>query len=100
MGIEDDIRIDEQADDFMSKPPQIREKLLYVAVLNNDQMLKSLSIEVKDTVVGLKHLSENGCKRFCESKETTAMQRWTPAAVMASIPAIVVAVIEYFRINS
>jgi len=83
MGIEEMVEIEQQADAFMLKPPEQREKLLYIAVLRSDRRVSKLEIE--------------GCARQCNTGLMAIVDRWTPAAIGTAIMTVVVGVMEYLR---
>jgi len=83
MGIEEMVEIERQADDFMKKPPEQREKLLYIAVLRSDRRMSKLE--------------SDGCARQCNTGMMAIVDRWTPAAIGSAFVGILVGVLEYFR---
>jgi len=83
MGIEEMVEIERQADAFMLKPPEQREKLLYIAVLRSDRRVSKLETE--------------GCARQCNTGMMAIVDRWTPAAIGTAIMTVVVGVMEYLR---
>jgi hypothetical protein len=82
MGIEEMIEIEEQADEFMKKAPEQREKLLYIAVLRTDRKVALIE--------------RDGCSR-AEIVHGSRLSPWTPAAVGTLITTSVVAVLEWIR---
>ena len=88
MGIEEMVQIEEQADEFMSKAPEVREKLLYIAVLRTDRKVSLIEQE--------------GCAKFCyiEPVKPSIIDRWTPAAMGTLITSVLVGLLEFFRASS
>ena len=80
MGIEEMIEIEEQADEFMQKPPEQREKLLYIAVLRSDRRIATIE--------------KDGCSRACAP---SMIAKWTPATVGTFVMGLVYGAVEYFK---
>ena len=83
MGIEEMLEIEQQADAFMLKPPEQREKLLYIAVLRSDRRVSNIEA--------------NGCAHQCNTGMMAIVDRWTPAAIGTAIMTVVVGLLEYLR---
>ena len=83
MSIQDDMDVEIQAEAFMAKSPEQRERLLYVAILKTDRIVQEINI--------------NGCKRQCNTGMMAIVDRWTPAAIGTAIMTVVVGLLEYLR---
>ena len=83
MSIQEDVDVEVQAEAFMSKSPEQRERLLYVAILKTDKVVQEINMK--------------GCKRQCNTGLMTIVDRWTPAAVGTMIMSVIVGLLEYLR---
>jgi len=82
MSIEDMVEVESQADEFMEKSPETRERLLYIAILRTDRKVTKIN--------------EHGCAKACDSKGTI-IDRWTPATIGTVIMGVLVGLLEFFR---
>ena len=84
MGIQEDLIIEKQADDFMKKEPAQRERLLYMAVMRTDVIVSKML--------------RDGCDKACPQSQSI-VHRWTPAALSTLIVSVLVGILEYVRGN-
>ena len=82
MGIQEDLILEKQADDFMKKEPAQRERLLYMAVMRTDVIVSKML--------------RDGCDKACSQ---SIVDRWTPAALSTLIVSVLVGILEYVRGN-
>ena len=83
MGIEDMVQIETQAEEFMQKAPEQREKLLYIAILRTDRRISKIEKE--------------GCSKADIRHGNSAWARWTPATIGTTLSVILIAVLEWLR---